>query len=170
MSVRLHIRPLYVHTSSTPPLCGALIHRHTVIKFKWYREGPFAGPLTIIPHMTVSVKCRWTLFGGPWTKGGLLLDFACYIRLCMALLSFNFHHISNSQVEWLTGTPSLLVKFIHLWTFTNTPFTPWLLCNGTRYQSMLLCCPLCLSSVWQSGLLTTSYPRHSRSVFNLICF
>ena len=67
-------------------------------KIEMVRQRPIPGPLTA-NHMTVSVKCRRTLIGGRLTKGGRNLDFACYVRLCMALLPFNFHHISNSQVE-----------------------------------------------------------------------
>ena len=39
-------------------------------------------------------KPVFTLVGGPWTRGGLMLDFACYIQLYMALLPVNFHNIS----------------------------------------------------------------------------
>ena len=60
-------------------------------KIKWYSEGPFAGPLTTTLHVTASVKGRRTLVGGPWTKEGLMLDFASY----MGLLPFNFHYISK---------------------------------------------------------------------------
>ena len=38
--------------------------------------------------MTVSVKCRRALVGGPCTKVGLMLDFACYIRLMAVSTTF----------------------------------------------------------------------------------
>ena len=116
------------------------MHRDTRIKLKWYSEGP----LTTILHMTVSVKYWQTLVGGPWTNGGLMLDFACYIRLSMAFSPFSFRHISNSQIEWLVkATPSLFVKFILLLTFTNTHFrlaaVQW---NKFVWYQFALICPI----------------------------
>ena len=176
MSVRLHIRPLYTHNSSTPPLRGTPIHRHTLIKLKWYSEGPFAGPLTSTLHMTVSVKRRRTLIGGPWTKGGLMLDSACYIRLCMTVLPFSFQHISNSQVEWLvtTTTPTYTTPAFHqIHTSVNFYkyfFLPLAVVQWNKLPAEVVM----LHALWQSGLLITSYPRNNRLVFNmflnLICF
>ena len=165
MSVRLHIRPLYAHNSSTSPLCEAPKHRHTLIKLKSYSKGPFAGPLTTTVHMTVSVKCRQFLVGGSWTKGGLMLDLASLYMIVRGLVAIQLPPYFQRLVS---ASSSPLIKFILLWTFTSTPFfSPWLLCNETSYQPMLLCCLHRLNSVWQKGLLTTSYPRHNRPVFNL---
>ena len=60
---------------------------------------------------------------------------------------------------------SLALSQIHTSVnFYKYSFHLRLLCNGTSYQPMLLCCLHCLSSVWQSGLLTPSYPRHNTPI------
>ena len=105
-----------------------------------------------------------------------MLDFVCSLRLHMAWLPFNYLHIFHNQVDdssqpcLCTRSPPLPRALHQIHTsvhFTSTHFLYWLLCNGTSYRLTLLYCPHCLSSVWQSSILTTSHPGHNRPVFNL---
>ena len=124
MYVRLHIKPLYARNSSTPRLCGAPIHRHKIEMvqrkaIRWTLDNYYSYD---------SVSQMQTNLG--WRS---LDQRRADARLCM-LYTTAHGRIAIQQ-------PSIALRQIHTSvTFYKYSFFPWLLCNGTSYQPMLLCC------------------------------
>ena len=66
--------------------------------------------------------------------------------------------------------PSQYVRAIPHLIFINFHSSLLLSGNGTDFPLMLCSCLHWISSVWQSGLLTTKCHKHNRPAFNLIYF